>query len=705
MRSVSLPPTPDGVANHRVGGLEMTGTIGQHRRQALAITAMLAVLLPLGAAGQSPATTSAPPLATLAWASHGDADDPMQYPSGVTVAPDDRVWVVDSDHSRFAIFDPDGTFLGYWGAAGKGEGEFVLHRPNGDGFSNVAFAPDGSFYVLDAGQRRVEHFAADRSFLGEFGGFGSGPGTFADPLAIAVDADGSILVLDDVRNVVERLMPDGTVLSSFTPLPPGQSANSLALDAHGDIYVSTCCPGAGVRRFGPDGTLRWEGDISDSDVDQAAGMAIDAAGRVFVGGVPETASDRIRVIAPDGSPLTRFGGSGDVPEDVGFPFAVALDGAGGLYATDYIDGSLKKFQLGPELAASGSIDGWPMFKGDAARRGEGADGPIGSPLLRWRFQAGGAVPDNVSIGADIAFASSDDGVLHALHLGTGEELWSFVTDQPPLHGPVLDDDAVYVIDGAGVLHALDATTGRVRWHGPVLVGGASLSTAGDGALYIGSGAGDLVAIDERDGSERWRVRLSEVGDPVHNPAFQDGKVYVTADGGGSVAVDAADGSIVWRFDTGGLSTGTAVVADGLAYVGASGDATTGMLWALDAGSGAIRWQVAKPIFTPAVVDGVAFSGSVALGVSALDASTGDVLWTFPVDGPARPLGVADGVVYVPADQEHRVYALDAATGMELWRFDVDSGIDCCIAIAKGAVYVGTMLGGVYAIGGDGTVAR
>jgi outer membrane protein assembly factor BamB len=57
--------------------------------------------------------------------------------------------------------------------------------------------------------------------------------------------------------------------------------------------------------------------------------------------------------------------------------------------------------------------------------------------------------------------------------------------------------------------------------------------------------------------------------------------------------------------------------------------------------------------------------------------------------------------YVPADAEHRVYAVDASTGTELWRFDVDSGIDCCVAVGGGAVYVGTFLGGVYAIGGDG----
>lgn len=95
-----------------------------------------------------------------------------------------------------------------------------------------------------------------------------------------------------------------------------------------------------------------------------------------------------------------------------------------------------------------------MFKGDAAHRGEDSDGPSGEPALRWRFQAGGAVPGNVSLDGDLAYASSDDGWPHALDLTTGEERWSFTTDAPPLSGPLLDDGSVHVFDGDGILHAV-----------------------------------------------------------------------------------------------------------------------------------------------------------------------------------------------------------------------------------------------------------
>ena len=95
------------------------------------------------------------------------------------------------------------------GRRASGDGEFDLTRANGDPYGMVAFAPDGSFYVLDAGNRRIQQFDADRTFLRAWGSFGTGPGQFNDPVGLAVDADGNVHVLDDVRGVIETFDADG----------------------------------------------------------------------------------------------------------------------------------------------------------------------------------------------------------------------------------------------------------------------------------------------------------------------------------------------------------------------------------------------------------------------------------------------------------------------------------------------------------------
>jgi outer membrane protein assembly factor BamB len=352
----------------------------------------------------------------------------------------------------------------------------------------------------------------------------------------------------------------------------------------------------------------------------------------------------------------------------------------------------------PILAADASGD-WPMFKGDAGRAGMGVDGPDSEPVVRWRYDAGAPITDNVAIVGDLVLAASNDGVLHALDIASSQVLWRYAPASL-VSGPTVYQDSAYVfVDGNDLVSlGLD---GEIGWTTPDVGPGPTNPTVGDGAVYFGTADGDLVAVDAATGDERWRTQVDDTSGAVHRPAFADGRVHVASDGGGYVAVDAVDGDILWRFDTDAYATGTAVVSDGIAYIGAG--APEGRLWALDAAAGEEIWRVDEAYSNPSIADGIAFAGSAALGVAAFDVATGDPIWVFPIEGVARPMAVAEGVVYVPADQERRLYAIDASNGDELWHMELDAGTDCCVAVADGAAFVGTWSGSLYAIGsvGDG----
>jgi len=65
-------------------------------------------------------------------------------------------------------------------------------------------ATDGSVYVADAGNYRVQRFDRQGTFLGSWGEEGAAPGQFRGPLGIAVAPDGSVYVADAGNDRVQR---------------------------------------------------------------------------------------------------------------------------------------------------------------------------------------------------------------------------------------------------------------------------------------------------------------------------------------------------------------------------------------------------------------------------------------------------------------------------------------------------------------------
>jgi len=356
----------------------------------------------------------------------------------------------------------------------------------------------------------------------------------------------------------------------------------------------------------------------------------------------------------------------------------------------------------PSAAPIGGGD-WSGFRGDASRMGIGVLGPTGNPILNWRIQAGGGVPNNIAIVGDAVYFASDDAVVHAVSRTSGAELWKVRLQRPAVRGPLAVDGRLYLADEAGSVLALDpAKAGATIWQSSPSYGGTTELLSVDGSLYLGTGDGFLVELDAATGAERWKLRLTPDGAPVHNPAYADGRIFMGTAGAGFKAVDVATHTLAWTGDLGGDDTGTASAGGGRAYIATPADATTGKLHAFDAATGRPIWTGPSPMLTtPNVVDGVAYSSTMGGLVDAIDASTGALRWSVQLTGKIRPMAVVGTTLYLSADTEQRVYAIETTTGKKLWQFDVDGSSDCCIAVAKGAVYVGTLKGSVYSIGGDG----
>jgi hypothetical protein len=153
----------------------------------------------------------------------------------------DRIYVLDagginSEWHRVVIFDEEGNKIKEIGRRGANPGEFNLP-------TQLTVASDGTLYVLDAGNFRVQAFSSDGEFLRAWGKVGRNLGDFARPRGIATDSQGNVYVSDGAFRNFQIFDSEGRLLM-FIGEPgledkPGQYVlpAGLAVDDTDRVYV------------------------------------------------------------------------------------------------------------------------------------------------------------------------------------------------------------------------------------------------------------------------------------------------------------------------------------------------------------------------------------------------------------------------------------------------------------------------------------
>ena len=133
----------------------------------------------------------------------GRGDGQFVWPRSIDLDSAGNVFASDDFLHRISVFDKEGAFLSSWGTAGSGEGE--LNGPSG-----IAFDADDNLFVVDSANNRIQKFTNDGEFLAAFGSTGYGEGQFQRPTGVAVDPEGFIYVADWGNERVQVLSADGS---------------------------------------------------------------------------------------------------------------------------------------------------------------------------------------------------------------------------------------------------------------------------------------------------------------------------------------------------------------------------------------------------------------------------------------------------------------------------------------------------------------
>ncbi len=293
--------------------------------------------------------------------SQGTDAGQFMLPRGIAAAPDGSIYVADTFNNRIQHFTSDGAFIEQWGESSPGCPYPGSPPPNVASGTfcqpwGVAVGADGSVYVADTWNDRIQKFTADGKFLTTWGhGISQDLNDvtgFYGPRGIVVDSLGNILVTDTGNNRVVEFTTDGTAITQFgsTGVAAGQFAEpvGLAVDASGKLYVADTW-NQRIQVFTPDGSGGYTPTTSyevagwlTTSVNNKPFISLDQKGDIFISDPDDY---RVIELSNTGEIIRYWGTLGNDDASFNLPTGIVADTHGGVWVVDSNNNRLMYFTL------------------------------------------------------------------------------------------------------------------------------------------------------------------------------------------------------------------------------------------------------------------------------------------------------------------------------------------------------------------------
>ncbi len=245
---------------------------------------------------------------------------------------------------------------------------------------SIAVDAAGNVYIADYGRWQVRKIAAG---TGAITTIGLGLMTQGSATGLAVDERGNLFVADGQGGVIRRVdaaTGGASIIAEGLDHPFG-----VAVDRSGNVFIAewgghrvrevsattgimTTVAGCGSPSFSGDG-----GPALQAGVPNPSGVAVDAAGNLYIAEWANNDVNRVRVVAADTGIITTFAGNGYCgrPEDGGVateqstcgPWSIVVGQSGIVFVADIYH---RVYSIDPETKALFNIAGTgsPEFSGD-----------------------------------------------------------------------------------------------------------------------------------------------------------------------------------------------------------------------------------------------------------------------------------------------------------------------------------------------------
>ncbi len=261
----------------------------------------------------------------------------FNLPGGIARAADGRLFIADTFNHRIRVISADGATVSTY--AGNGIESFADGSTRTASFAQprgVALAADGRLFVADELNHRIRVIRADGATVSTYAGSGIidiadgniRAASFAQPVGVALAADGRLFVADSFNDRIRVISADGATVSTYAGSGFGFANGStstarfiepqgVAVAADGRVFVADTgnhrirvisADGATVSTYAGDGVDGFaDGSTSTAQFDSPTDVVVASDGRLFVA---DTNNNRIRVISADGASVSTYAGSG-----------------------------------------------------------------------------------------------------------------------------------------------------------------------------------------------------------------------------------------------------------------------------------------------------------------------------------------------------------------------------------------------------------
>ena len=288
--------------------------------------------------------------------STGSQSGEFLRPRDLEIATDGSIYIADTENNRIQHVSPDGSVLNVWGEFG----DITTGEAPGGTFNQpwgLALGRDGSVFVADLWNHRVQKFSPDGKFLKMWGVFGQAesPEAFWGPRDIEVDAKGQVFVTDTGNKRIVVFDEEGNFITQFgsAGFDQGQFDEpvGIAVDQEGQVYVADTW-NQRIQVFSPNEEGLYspvrEWSISGwygQSLDNKPYLDVNPDGHIFV-----TDPEGLRVLEflTTGEFIRYWGDVGTGPDGFGLVGSVAVDPAGGVWVSDTGNGRIMHFPIDDE---------------------------------------------------------------------------------------------------------------------------------------------------------------------------------------------------------------------------------------------------------------------------------------------------------------------------------------------------------------------